>query len=199
MINLVTLLLIITTVKSQIYSNESLYKSSSDLIKVIKTEENLITALKMHLDRQNATLYKLYKTLEDYQKLNETAQENPEKFVENPVQIFTLINKMTVDWEEAKKLLENNSTNKLLDSLEEPGLFSVWPSKADLTGAGLALLRVQDLYDLKASDLANGTFNGVHRGGSLDSSKCKLLSDLAYNDSNAKLALEWGQEAAKKL
>ena len=200
MIRIILLIAITSSVGNcQIYSNESIYKSLSDLERVIQTEENLVETLKEYLDRYNRTLQKLHESLKVYEDLNATATEDPDKFVENPVQAFILIKRMTVDWDETKKLLDTQWINDLFDELEDPERFSPWPSFNDLEGAGLALLRVQDAYDLKASDLSNGTFNGVHYGGRLGSSECNMLSRLAYNVSNGELAVEWSLEAGKKL
>lgn len=68
-----------------------------------------------------------------------------------------------------------------------------------MDGAAIGLLRLQDTYLLKTSDLANGIIQGEIVGNGLDSQDCFEIGRSAYNNQDYYHTLEWMQEALDKI
>lgn len=68
-----------------------------------------------------------------------------------------------------------------------------------MDGAALGLLRLQDTYQLKAKDLANGLVDGVRVGVGLNAQDCFEVGRSAYNNKDYYHTLEWMQEALDRI
>ena len=58
-----------------------------------------------------------------------------------------------------------------------------WPSEEDLSGAALALTRLQDTYNLDPNDLAHGKLNGKMIGPTLSAHDCFELGIVSHKKS----------------
>ena len=93
-----------------------------------------------------------------YEEIQNRAKNDVDKYVGNPLNSYLLIKRLTSDWKEVKnlmssKVLEDDSFANLTDSFERP---LKWPSEDDLSGAAIALTRLQDTYNLSPSDMSQG-------------------------------------------
>lgn len=73
-----------------------------------------------------------------------------------------------------------------------------WPSEEDLSGAAVALMRLQDTYKLETEDLANGELNGVAYGSRLTAHDCFELGRQSYNVGDHYHTRLWMQQALKR-
>ena len=74
-----------------------------------------------------------------------------------------------------------------------------WPSEEDLSGAALALTRLQDTYNLDPNDLAHGKLNGKMIGPTLSAHDCFELGRQHYNSGDYDHTIVWMKEAQKRL
>lgn len=58
----------------------------------------------------------------------------------------------------------------------------MYPDEEDLDGAAVGLLRLQDTYQLKTDDLANGIVAGESVGNVLTAQDCFEVGRAAYNN-----------------
>ena len=98
-----------------------------------------------------------------YEEIQNRAKKDVDKYIGNPLNSYILIKRLTSDWKEVKnlmssKVLEDDSFANLTDSFERP---LKWPSEDDLSGAAIALTRLQDTYNLSPSDIAQGIASNV--------------------------------------
>ena len=94
-----------------------------------------------------------------YEEIQNRAATDVEKYVGNPINSYLLIKKLTSDWKEVKTLMSSsfNSGDDILanatDTYQQPFR---WPSEEDLSGAAIALTRLQETYNIDPTDLAHG-------------------------------------------
>jgi prolyl 4-hydroxylase len=112
---------------------------------------------------------------------NNLAESRNSAMANNPVNVFCLTKLLTIDMEkivEAAKLLEINLQEGKLD-------------KSSLSDAVSALSVLQDTYNLKSEDLANGIVSGVKCQTRLDPSELFVLGDEFVKLQNDLRAIEY--------
>ncbi|XP_013383328.1 prolyl 4-hydroxylase subunit alpha-1 [Lingula anatina] len=124
-------------------------------------------------------------------------------YAENPVGAYHTIKRFAVTW---KKLFEKLSKLKpaydveiqeLSKSTLSLGFQRVWPQDADLEGAAVALLRLQQMYKLPVKEFAQGNVSGV-RTSELGAADCFYIGQIAFHsDDNLPLAVNWIEESLK--
>ena len=131
--------------------------------------------------------------------MQKKAHNDVEKYIGNPLNSYLLIKKLTSDWKELQNLLSPSPTNlvaNLTDNFERP---LKWPSEEDLSGAAMALTRLQETYNLNPTDLTHGKLNGVAYGTTLSAHDCFELGRQHYNSGDMDHAITWMKEANKRL
>ena len=74
-----------------------------------------------------------------------------------------------------------------------------FPSDEDLSGAAIALTRLQDTYRLDTSSLARGELNGVKYSSELSAADCFELGRQSYNNGDYYHTQLWMREADARL
>ncbi|KAI4458942.1 prolyl 4-hydroxylase alpha subunit [Holotrichia oblita] len=74
-----------------------------------------------------------------------------------------------------------------------------FPSKEDLNGAAMGLTRLQHIYKLDTSSLANGEINGVKYATELTAGDCFELGRQSYNNADYYHTQLWMTEADERL
>ncbi|XP_046453814.1 prolyl 4-hydroxylase subunit alpha-2-like [Daphnia pulex] len=127
------------------------------------------------------------------------------KLVANPVDAYHLLKRLTIDWDVVERVLEaeSNSSRNALNHVLVLRETSVFPNSEDLHGAAIALVRLQDTYQLNVTDLADGHYNGVdHSKGQVFQSRrdlsgrdCLFMAQHAFADGYYDTALQWAEAA----
>ena len=137
-----------------------------------------------------------------YEEIKDRASNDVEKYVGNPLNSYLLIKKLTSDWKEVKNLMSSNAHSgedllaNMTDLYQQP---LRWPSEEDLSGAAIALTRLQETYNIDPSDLAQGKLNGKNVGPSLSAHDCFELGRQHYNSGDMDHAILWMKEARKRV
>jgi len=74
--------------------------------------------------------------------------------MENPLQAFQLLKRLTINWNKIEKSMSEDSWLEVNQFAQD--YRDLFPGLEDLNGAALALIRLQDTYNLTKSDMANG-------------------------------------------
>lgn len=119
--------------------------------------------------------------IRDYEEIQSKSSADEEAYVGNPLNSYLLIKKMTSDWKTVKDLITHSPSEVFLQNVTSQATSLKWPSEDDLSGAAMALLRLQDTYKLGTSDLARGRLNGVNYGPVLTAHDCFELGRQSYN------------------
>lgn len=185
-------------------SSCEIYIATDQLKPLIETESSIVAYLEKYIALQqyveNPTpwqakkLYLLRKHLFLFKKQHLIAMKDHEHFFENPLNAYLIIKKLTVDLKDVMKLLETDDI-----PFFTYGEDVVLPNKEDLNGASLALARLQDVYDLKTSDLARGELNGVKEAAEFTASDCFELGKELFEIQDSYHSFLWMREALYRI
>ena len=178
--------------------DDGLFTSSSDLESLLTTETELVKALKDYVQIEEDRIIKVKQHIQAYEDINRKAQSNVEGYIGNPLNSFLLIKRLTSDFKELKALLTPKADHVLHNFTDHYSGPLKWPSEEDLYGAALALTRLQDTYNLDATDLSHGKLNGINYGTSLSAHDCFELGRQHYNNNDHDNTVIWMKEALKR-
>ena len=121
---------------------------------------SVVRALKDYVKVEEDRIIKVKQYIEAYEEVQNRAKNGGvDKYIGNPLNSYLLIKRLTSDWKEVKNLMASKVTEdsfaNLTDSYERP---LKWPSEDDLSGAAIALTRLQDTYNLSPSDMSQGNY-----------------------------------------
>lgn len=169
-----------------------LFTAMVDLQQALHAEHDIAEKLKMYISQEEARLKELKRLAEDYELHSAHALENPDFYLGNPVNAFLLVKRFTLDWEKTHHLLKDNITNEVAATIDVKR--QQLPDYEDLNGAAAALLRLQDTYQLDASEIAKGELGGV-KSTQLTAADCYELGRIAYNSDDYYHTILWMEEA----
>jgi prolyl 4-hydroxylase len=86
-----------------------------------------------------------FRVAADYSERNAEAMQIGPNYVTNPVNAYLLIKRLTSDWQHVESMMRENSADAFLTNITEKRAANQvkYPDDADLTGAAVALLRLQ--------------------------------------------------------
>lgn len=148
-------------------------------------------------------MQRLRRFAEEYDKKNKEALNQGPQFVENPVNAFLLIKRLTSDWGFVDQLMKTNLAEEFLRNItevqEQAAATIKFPTDEDLDGAAVALMRLQDTYKLSTKEMADGKIQGVQRSEPLTAQDCFDLGRVAYNREDYYHTVQWMLEAMDRL
>ncbi|KAL3088204.1 hypothetical protein niasHT_021864 [Heterodera trifolii] len=171
--------------------------------------------IEQYIEAERARLVQLSEFAEQYAKSltesrhNASAQQHSvqlepgeadEDSVMNPVNAYLLIKRLTRDWQRIRQLMNANPGDQFIKNItgvREANAVK-YPDDEDLDGAAQGLLRLQDTYKLKTTDLANGFVDGESVAKELNANDCFEIGRAAYNQKDYYYTLEWMQEALRR-
>ncbi|XP_026315822.1 prolyl 4-hydroxylase subunit alpha-2-like [Hyposmocoma kahamanoa] len=126
---------------------------------------------------------------------HEKANRNAQKYVENPINAFTLIKRLSTDFE-VLKTVASDITEFVWDRE------LLYPTEEDLIGAAVAIGRLQYYYKLNTTELAEGNLKGVF-GSPMSGSDCYSLALMLYKQEGpynySSYAAKWFEAARERL
>ncbi|CAG9772637.1 unnamed protein product [Ceutorhynchus assimilis] len=175
------------------------YTAMVDLEDLLDTEHVLINTLENYLKAEEQKLDILRGYINVYKKQQNKARNDPQLYLGNPLNAYTLVKRLTADWSQVETLI---STNVNADALANITYFKEnmkFPTDEDLNGAAVALMRLQDTYQLDTSSLARGELNGVKYSSELTAADCFELGRQSYNNGDFYHTRLWMEEAETRL
>ncbi|CAJ0937708.1 unnamed protein product, partial [Mesorhabditis belari] len=178
-----------------------LFTATADLQHMLGAEKNIVPVINDYIEAEQERLEQLKKFAEEYNTRNAEAQEVGTEFVTNPINAFLLIKRLTSEWRQVEEMMRNNHAHRFIKNItvrrEENEV--KFPGEEDLSGAAIALLRLQDVYKLDTHDLANGMIRGEKVGHKLNTHDVFEVGRAAYNAKDYYHCLMWMQEALNRL
>ena len=139
--------------------------------------------------------------LEEYESLYEEAAPNVGKYLANPINAYLLVKRLTSDWKQVEGVMTQNvgpgivklhftilciffyngiilCLTAFIHNITQHRSVLRFPSDEDLNGAAVALMRLQDMYQLDTHALAEGELLGKKYSRQLSGKRqveCKLL------------------------
>lgn len=162
-LSLVLFLLLVNLIANQ--SKAELFSAIDELETLSRNEEVVIKEIAWLIENLEETIVKLKIHVKNVEKEHKKMKENSLDYVTNPLNAFLLVKRLSHD---ISQIINNiiGVTEQFKGHTEEVRL-----PHSDFEGAVEGLIRLQMVYDLKATDLAKGIIQGQ-----------KYREDLSVND-----------------
>ncbi|VDK53678.1 unnamed protein product [Anisakis simplex] len=195
---LITLLLVVfSTVCSA-----DIFTAIADMQNLLGAEKEVTTIISAYIDSEFERLKQLKDMASEYTRRNTEAVSSGSSYVTNPVNAYLLIKRLTSDWQYLEDMMTQNSAEQFIKNItEKRKTFGEvrYPQREDLTGAAIALLRLQDTYKLDTHDIASGNIRGKYIGQQLTSHDCFEVGRSAYQQFDYYHTILWMQEALLRV
>lgn len=175
------------------------YTAIVDLEDLLDTEHVLIQTVENYVKAEEQKLDLLKRYVEIYQKHQKLAREDPQSYLANPINAYTLVKRLTTDWSQVETLINTSMNGDTIANITYCKENMKFPTDEDLNGAAVALMRLQDTYRLDTSSLARGELNGVKYSSELSAADCFELGRQSYNNGDFYHTQLWMEEADKRL
>ncbi|XP_055616103.1 prolyl 4-hydroxylase subunit alpha-1-like [Toxorhynchites rutilus septentrionalis] len=194
----VLLALLLSMVKFRSISSE-LFTALAEMEELMETEAVLIANLESYIQAQEYKLTRLRHKSIEYQREHMEAAKDVSGYLSNPVNAFLLTKRLTTDWREMEELMSRDVGADFLENVTNFRSGLKFPSDEDLNGAAVALMRLQDTYNLETASLARGELNGVQYSTEMSAGDCFELGRQTYLNGDYYHTVLWMREAMDRL
>ncbi|XP_070137070.1 prolyl 4-hydroxylase subunit alpha-2 isoform X1 [Drosophila bipectinata] len=184
--------------------NGDYYSATSELERLLDVEAFIVEKFEEYLDRAQREQDNIKRFLDQVEELQPDNDDLGDYFG-NPLNAFTTIRRLVYDWKfnVFEPIFNTTNLEDYKNSLSG-GLKTIdfkGPNAEDLKGATRGLLRLQNIYQLPTSQLANGVLAGEknHLNISLSASDCLELGKNLCEMQEYFYGSEWLLEARKKI
>uniref|UniRef100_A0A1B6CXX7 procollagen-proline 4-dioxygenase n=1 Tax=Clastoptera arizonana TaxID=38151 RepID=A0A1B6CXX7_9HEMI len=177
------------------FGNGELYTALVDMEELLGTEATLIRTLENYIKEQEYRVHLLKKRLADYHHEHEVASQDISNYLANPINAYLLLKRLTSDWKQTVTLLNDDLAQEVGRNMSMYREVLKFPTEEDLTGAAVALMRLQDTYKLETTSIARGELNGIQYSTQLSAGDCFELGRLSYNQQDFYHTVLWMTEA----
>ncbi|XP_061396348.1 prolyl 4-hydroxylase subunit alpha-2-like [Musca vetustissima] len=175
------------------------YSSVAGLEKLLNTEQILLADLKYYIETTKQSIEVLEKELLKIETEHQTAANDVENYLTNPVNAYRLIKRLFNDWHKYESHLENAKGIKYhLEQWKLRKSHLHFPSQVDFEESALALVRLQQTYNLDVEQVASGILNGIKYGNDMSWSDCLLLGQQLINVKAFNQTKDWINESMKR-
>ncbi|KAH8381551.1 hypothetical protein KR093_007818 [Drosophila rubida] len=189
--SIVSILLICSSL-CVIVANGEFYSSADKMMELEHVEKELVTATRTLLTGQKKQLDEYRSFVARVKREHEVAKQLGDEYWELPLNTFRLTRRLVEDWEKLHSQQEDNPITKnyeiYLDALSKAvGM----PQLDDLRGIARGFVRLQKIYNISASDFAEGTVNAFASDAIFLWRDCYEIGVQLYEQAEYEAALEW--------
>ncbi|KAH8267692.1 hypothetical protein KR026_003420 [Drosophila bipectinata] len=180
-------------------ANGEFYSSVDSLQDLAKVEEYLINATHLYLEAQQEKLDIYRRFVEQIKQEQEQARflNNLDDYLGHPLHSFRFLKRLTYDWDWLVfgPIVDNKPKEEFENSVH--GLIENWgyPNSSEVQGVVKGVARLQKVYNLTASDLADGIINGLLYETQLDWRDCYEIGVQLFEIGDYLTSEEWLEEA----
>ncbi|KAH8247641.1 hypothetical protein KR038_007567 [Drosophila bunnanda] len=175
------------------------YTALAEMEELLETESVLITNLEGYIRAQENKLNFLKNKMDEYQREHADASGDITTYVSNPINAYLLTKRLTTDWRQVENLMEHDVGTDFVQNITQYRHVLKFPSDEDLNGAAVALLRLQDTYQLDTSSVARGKLNGIQYSTEMSSDDCFELGRQSYVNHDYHHTVLWMNEAMARM
>lgn len=179
--------------------NSELFTSLADMEEVLETENVLISNLEGYIKAQEEKMTFLKRKIYEYQREHERAASDVQNYLTNPINAYLLTKRLTSDWRDVEKIMTMDVGTAFIKNVTKYREVLNFPSDEDLNGAAVALMRLQDTYNLETASLARGELNGVQYSTEMSAGDCFELGRQSYLNADHYHTVLWMSEAMERL
>ncbi|RDD40049.1 Prolyl 4-hydroxylase subunit alpha-2 [Trichoplax sp. H2] len=187
-----TLILFIVTFLFSPFIQSEVFTATDDIEKLIYSEYKLYHELDNYIKLQQNRLVTLRKLLDEIKSQMHGVHLKGYEQGKHPLAVFLLVRRFLRNWKELEATAEEEQifNDKLLDTFAY--YKRTFPNLQDLEGSAEAILRLQDVYNLKEIDLASGIIDGGPRlGVQLSWLDCFTIGKKAYENEDFERSYKW--------
>ncbi|XP_072446517.1 prolyl 4-hydroxylase subunit alpha-2-like isoform X1 [Chiloscyllium punctatum] len=173
------------------------FTSIGQMTDLIYVEKDLVKSLKEYIKAEESKLTKIKSWAEKLDQLTHTSTSDPEGYLGHPVNAYKLMKRLNTEWLKLESLVLQQTSDAFIANLSIQR--ENFPTDEDESGAGKALLRLQDTYKLDSESISKGKLPGAQHIVSLTVEDCFELGKIAYNDADYYHTVLWMQQALKQL
>ncbi|XP_077595012.1 prolyl 4-hydroxylase subunit alpha-1-like [Stigmatopora nigra] len=168
------------------------------MTELLYVEKDLLASLANYIEVEQTKLDQIKRWAQNQANILAFSIEDPESFLGHPLNAFSLLKRLNVDWGNLDRFLRTNLTSDFFDILGVG--MEKFPDEVDQLGVAEALLRLQDTYELDTNTLSKGNLPGTSKlltGLNVDD--CYYLSMVAYKKDDFYHAILWLSQALRQL
>ncbi|XP_037087139.1 prolyl 4-hydroxylase subunit alpha-1-like [Pollicipes pollicipes] len=194
---LTAVVLVATASVAAAYSEE-FFSSTSRLEQLVSREEVVVDRLERYLEDAYQSLENVRSYVSSFREMRSLSS------IHHPVDAFLMVRRLTVDWDIVEDDLRRqiNQTQETLGSVASFRADRPYPAADDLHGAAVALIRLQDTYQLNMTRLPRGHIVGVgpdpaefQSAQQLTARDCLFIGKHAFSRGLYNAAIEWFEAA----
>ncbi|XP_076304293.1 prolyl 4-hydroxylase subunit alpha-2-like isoform X3 [Tachypleus tridentatus] len=176
-----------------------IYASTSEVRLLLESERQLVSMLQRYVDKEEERLNVVKKYIDDFNQVSPGRQPTDL----NPLQGYRLLQRIVHEWPHIERALKPK-TKEITTQIREVKNRTYTPSRQDVEEAALAVVRLQDIYDLDSTQLAKGQIHLPSRKKEvktpvlLTANDCLRLGRQSYYHGYFGFAVDWIREALKK-
>ncbi|XP_043654288.1 prolyl 4-hydroxylase subunit alpha-1 [Drosophila teissieri] len=180
-------------------ANGEFYSSVDSMQDLAQVEEELLNATRSYLESQQKQLDFYRRYVEQIKREHEwaTSQLKLDEYLGHPLHAFRLLKRLVRDWDALifEPIVANDAREKFRAFVEVLSRDLGYPDQSELQGAIKGLARLQKVYNLPTSDLADGIINGFTYESDLQWRECYEIGVQLFDLKEHKRSLEWLQVA----
>ncbi|XP_046673037.1 prolyl 4-hydroxylase subunit alpha-2-like isoform X3 [Homalodisca vitripennis] len=180
---------LLATLSTVVVVDADLFTSVHEMENLAHYEQRLLEHLQSYLLDQQI---KLDFITQKYDELSSRRVDNtPQNNLGNPITAFALVKRLVRDWPLVLNLLVENYV--------PPNHLTQLPREKELQSALRGLARLKDVYNLSATQLANGMIGDMHDQTIMTASDCYDMGKYSYERMQYYTSISWFNEAKKKI
>ncbi|KAG9510427.1 Prolyl 4-hydroxylase subunit alpha-1 [Fragariocoptes setiger] len=180
--------------------NGDIFSSTSHLQNLMYLERHLIMSLGKYVVNMEQKLSKIRRYIEGWEATagrdEFVGTYGEEEIIGNPLQAFQLVKRLTIDWRGINELFKQDQWQEVRKLTHD--YKAIMPTDDDLHGAALAIVRLQDTYNLTNTELANGIIQEHATHITMTARDCLYLAKHAFNNAYYGHSLDWFEEALSR-
>nr|XP_019552005.2 prolyl 4-hydroxylase subunit alpha-1-like [Aedes albopictus] len=176
----------------QSHGTSEFYTSVANLVDLLDSEQSILSRLDKYIRLSEEKVKFLKKQKEQIKNEIKDAAKDPISFVSNPINAFLLMKRFVDDYKKIDDLMQMGLDVHLFDdSIKQP-------SQNDYKGVVEGLGHLQDLYKMKAEDLAQGQMLGQVKARQLASHECYAIGAILSQTKQYDHSIAWLKEALRR-
>ncbi|KAM3723451.1 Prolyl 4-hydroxylase subunit [Dirofilaria immitis] len=191
--------LLVLTLRSAVYAD--LFTSVAEMELLLEAEKGIPDLLDSYIERFQQRLNEIKQLSVGKKQNNNRNLRNGIQLITNPVSAYLLIKRLVEEWNDIKRLAKSDIGEELLNEISKLRAvnYAKTPTMEDLTGAAIALLRLQDTYRLNVKEIADGKILNASIVQPFTARDCFDIGRAAYNMNDYYHTLIWMEEAQERL
>lgn len=176
------------------------FTSVAGMEKLLSTEVFLLDHLQSYVQSLTSQLEMLKSEIAEIEKEHAAAADDLEEYLTSPINAYLLIKRLDQDWSIYEEAVKNEEARtSFLDALKYSRANLSFPTDDDTTGSVIALVRLQETYQLDTSQVAAGMLNGIKYGSSMSWQDCFQLGQHLFALKDFNHTIPWLRESFQKL